>query len=303
MRHCIRGTNDTCRGRGWPSTAVTTATDEMTYLVLADRASPYLLARVRWPDVAQAITIGSPDWLDDPGLFDLPYDPSAVPVSFPQAASVALAWGRHLQPEPDTSAPSFIRRMPANWSELSHAERRALGIESVGKKPTSARALRRLRQLRASRPAIASAATAHGNGYGGEVAVEHDVTGGPANGDSNVRAERHRDVRIRVEGRAVIRAGDMTISAGLVDLSESGMECVVPEARPPLESCANLSGPFLLERQGTTAQICLNVSGWISGHRSVDSVTYLGIAFGELSDAQTEGVRRFLASALSRGSR
>jgi hypothetical protein len=284
--------------------AVTTATDDVTYLVLADRASPYLLARVRWPDVAQAITIGSPDWLDDPGLFDLPYDPSAVPVSFPQAAAVAQAWGRHLHPEPDTSAPSFIRRMPANWSDVSHAERRALGIESVGRRPVPARALRRLRQLRASRPAIASAAATWGNWTGGEVtAGEHDETDGPVNGDSSARAEGHRDVRMSVDGRALIRAGDKTISAGLVDLSDSGMECVLPEVLPRLESGAKLSGPFLLELQGTTTQICLNVSGWISGHRSVGSVTYLGIAFGELSDGQTEGVRRFLASALSRGSR
>ena len=41
---------------------------------------------------------GSPGWLDDPGLFDLPYDPSAVTVSFPQAASVAAGWGKHITP-------------------------------------------------------------------------------------------------------------------------------------------------------------------------------------------------------------
>ena len=32
----------------------------MRYLVLADRAVPYLLARVRWPDVAQAISAAAP---------------------------------------------------------------------------------------------------------------------------------------------------------------------------------------------------------------------------------------------------
>jgi hypothetical protein len=54
-----------CSGRGCPSTVVTTtATGYVKYLLLADRASPYLLARVHWPDVAQAITIGSQDWLD-----------------------------------------------------------------------------------------------------------------------------------------------------------------------------------------------------------------------------------------------
>src|ERR1700739_2213641 len=119
---------------------------ELTYLVLADRAAPYLLARVRWPDIAQAITVGCPDWLDDPGLFDLPYDPSAVTVSFPQAASVAAAWGRQLRPEAADGVPSFIRRMPANWSDLSPAERRALGIEFVGKSHISDRSLRRNRR-------------------------------------------------------------------------------------------------------------------------------------------------------------
>jgi hypothetical protein len=71
----------------------TTATSDMSYLVLADRASPYLLARVRWPDVAQAITVGSQDWLDDLGLFDLPYDASAVGEH--EIAHVAGGGGRH----------------------------------------------------------------------------------------------------------------------------------------------------------------------------------------------------------------
>jgi len=57
---------------------------DVRYLVLVDRAVPYLLARVRWPDVAQAISAASPDWVEDQGLFDLPYDPSAVTVSFPR---------------------------------------------------------------------------------------------------------------------------------------------------------------------------------------------------------------------------
>jgi hypothetical protein len=55
-----------------PRAALNRDTREVSYLVLTDRTAPYLLARVRWPDVAQAITIGNPDWLEDPGLFDLP---------------------------------------------------------------------------------------------------------------------------------------------------------------------------------------------------------------------------------------
>jgi len=216
---------------------------------------------------------------------------------------VAAAWGRQLRPEPDTDAPSFIRRMPANWSDLSPAERRALAIESVGKRRISRRALRRLSQLGPSQPKI-SAAAAERNGHSsGHAAGDHTVTGVAANGDGSSRVERRQDVRISADGRALIRAGDMTISAGLVDVSEGGLECVLPEAAPTLAPGAKLSGPFLLEFQETRAHICLDIAGWISWQRSTGSVTYLGIAFGELSDAQVEGVRRFLASALLRGSR
>ena len=119
------------------------ADGEVKYLVLADRAVPYLLARVRWPDVAQAISAASPDWLDDSGLFDLPYDPSAVTVSFPQAASVAAGWGRQLHAEAAEGVPAYIRRMPANWSDLSPSERRAWGIEFVGRRRAPARQVRR----------------------------------------------------------------------------------------------------------------------------------------------------------------
>src|SRR5579871_4389114 len=98
--------------------AVKSDTDEISYLLLADRAVPYLLARVRWPDVAQAISAGG-YWIDDPGLFDLPYDPSAIAVSRTQAASVADGWGGRLHAEPVEGVTSYIRRMPANWSDLS----------------------------------------------------------------------------------------------------------------------------------------------------------------------------------------
>ena len=304
MRRCIGGDHDTCSGRGCPGTAVTTATSDVTYLLLADRASPYLLARVRWPDVAQAITKASQDWLDDPGLFDLPYDPSAVAVSFPQAASVAAAWGRQLRPEPDTDAPSFIRRLPANWSDLSQAERRALGIESVGRRRSSARALHGLSQLRSAQAKIASAAAGQRNGHGtGVDAGDRPMTGVATNGQGGTRARRRPERRISADGRVLIRYGNLTISARLVDLTESEMECVVPETRPGLAPGSQLSGPFLLEVRGTPVQICLDVPGWVRWERSTSGDVHVGIAFGELSGAQTDGVRRFLAAAVSRGSR
>jgi len=294
---------------------VTPGTGEVKYLVLADRAAPYLLARVRWPDVAQAITVGSPDWLDDPGLFDLPYEPSAVTVSFAQAASVAAGWGRQLRAEAAEGVPSFIRRMPANWSDLSPTERRAWGLESVRKRRTSARRLRRLRSSPAGIGAsVPGAAQANGHvpavagerrtaGPGGRAAHGRhvaDLTSGPG----RVAAEWRRQVRVRVDGRVHILSGHTTISAGLVDLSEGGVRCVLPEAPPALAPGATLGGPFVLEAEITTSRICLGVAGRISWNRGLRAGTHFGVVFGELEDGETEGVQRFLVAASStRGSR
>jgi hypothetical protein len=287
-------------------------TGEVRYLVLADRAVPYLLARVRWPDVAQAIAAGSADWLDDPGLFDLPYDPSAVTVSFSQAASVAAGWGRELLGGPAEGAPSFMRRMPANWSDLSAAERRAWGLHSVGRRRASAR---RLRRLRATQAKIAAASAAQANGHADALAGEGGglgaVAAGPvANGSGplvgvpsglgSTTAERRRDMRVRVDGRAHIRYGHTTISAGLVDLSEGGVRCVMSDGLTVLAPGETLDGPFLLEAEVNSLRICLDVVGRISWHRSIGDGTHFGLNFGQLDDGQTEGVQRFLAAACSR---
>ena len=104
---------------------------EIQYLVLPDESNPWLLARVRWPDVFQAISAAEPKWRSDPGLFDLPYDPSSVAVTPDRAAAIAAEWGAEF-PSADVGAvpgPSLIRRMPANWSELSPAARHAWSIE------------------------------------------------------------------------------------------------------------------------------------------------------------------------------
>ena len=159
--------------------AVVAGVKEIKYLVLADRAVPYLLARVRWPDVAQAISAASPGWLDDQGLFDLPYDPSAVPVSFPQAASVAAGWGTQLHAEAAEGVPSYLRRMPANWSDLTPSERRTWGIEFVGRGRGPAHRVRRLRPFRAE---AAAPAGPHANGHAvssGPAAFGHGELAGP----------------------------------------------------------------------------------------------------------------------------
>ena len=103
---------------------------EIQYLVLPNASQPYLLARVRWPDVYQAISPARPDWQDDPGLFDLPYAETSTAVTGGEAARIATEWGAQLPADDEVlaSGPSLIRRMPSNWSELSMAERRAWAI-------------------------------------------------------------------------------------------------------------------------------------------------------------------------------
>jgi hypothetical protein len=296
---------------GSPGAALTSGTDEVTYLVLADRAVPYLLARVRWPDVAQAISVARPDWLDDPGLFDLPYDRSAVKVSFSQAASVAASWGRQLQPGAAEGAPSYIRRMPANWSDLSPSERRAWGIEFVGTRNSSPRRVRRSR--RTEQKIAAPPATALANGHAapledaGRAGIGVD---GPAvNGSQQmgnrmrVATERRGHVRVPVDGRAHIRSGHTTISAGLVDLSESGLRCVLPDAHSLIAPGPALDGPFLLEAEVISSRICLDAAGQISWHRRVGSNMHFGVAFEKMADGDTEGVQRLLAAARNKRGR
>jgi PilZ domain len=265
---------------------------DVRYLVLADRAVPYLLARVRWPDVAQAISAASPDWLDDPGLFDLPYDPSAVTVSFPQAASVAAGWGRRLHAEPAEGVPSYIRRMPANWSDLSPSEQRTWGIEVVGRRRAPAPRIPRLRPLQAKIAGLA-AARANGNGTAANGHGEPAEVGAVA----SVATERRGHVRIPLDGRAHIRCEHTTISAGLVDLGERGVQCVLPDESPLVAQGAMLGGAFLFEAEVDASRICLDVAGRISWDRSTGGGTHFGIAFGELADDETEGVQRFLAAA------
>ena len=291
-------------------------TSDVKYLVLADRAVPFLLARVRWPDVAQAISAARPDWLDDPGLFDLPYDPSVVRVSFPQAVSVAAGWGRQLHAEPAENVPSYIRRMPATWSDLSLSEQRTWGIEFVGRRRAPADRIRRLRPLltriagssTAARPdgqigALARPAGDRGAGVDAPATDGHGQLADVTIGRRSVATERRGQMRVYLDGRAYIRNEHSTISAGLVDLGVRGAGCVLPEASLAIKSGVTLRGPFLLEAEVDASRICLDVAGRISWHRSTDAGTHFGIAFEELTNGETEGVQRLLAAAGRIGAR
>ncbi len=87
----------------------------MRYVVLPNAENPFLLARVRWPDIYQAISPVRPDWQDDPGLFDLPYAPASVHISYETAAAIAEDWGARDpaedgEPElgPDADSPDAV---------------------------------------------------------------------------------------------------------------------------------------------------------------------------------------------------
>jgi PilZ domain len=253
-------------------TALIRDTREMSYLVLTDRAVPYLLARLRWPDVAQAMTVSSPRWLEDPGLFDLHYDCSAVNVSFAQAASVAAGWGMQLSPESAAE-----RRMSPSLHEKSRGNGHAWGIRFAGRRRGSSRRMPRPQPL-------------------GEQAAPAN---GAVSGQENAHLERRRYPRVRVDGRAHIRSARASISAGLVDLSQGGMRFVQPERQPALTPGAALDGPFLFEAEGNASRICLDVAGRIVWRRSIAASTHYGVAFSDLSDAEDEGLQLFLAAARS----
>jgi hypothetical protein len=197
--------------------------------------------------------------------------------------------------------------MPANWSDLSPAERRAWGIEFVGRRHVSARRIRRLRAIQAK------TAVAQVNGYVGALAgggpsegvaglavYERSQVTEMTSGPGNVATERRLDMRVRVDGRAYIRYGHDTISVGLVDLSEGGGQFVLPETSPMLVPGATLDGPILLEAAVTTSRICLNVASRIRWHCSTGAGMHFGVVFGQLDEGETEGIQRFIAAACSR---
>jgi hypothetical protein len=271
---------------------------EIRYFVLLDRVTPFLLAQVRWPDVAQAISSSSPEWLEDTGLFDLPYDASAVEVSFDQAAALAAGWGRALHAEPDRSAATYIRRMPANWSDLTPSERRAWGIEFTGPPRTRAATVGRIRpQLDRVRPRLTKLASALSPVDYGLRALDTGVPQGIA------AMERRGPERFRIDGRAYIRAEQSTLSAALVDISESGLRCSLPEALAAVSPGRILAGPYLIEAEAVGARICLDVTGRVSWEQETESGTQFGLGFGELPGDAIQGMQHLLADVSRRAIR
>ncbi|MGA3215823.1 MAG: PilZ domain-containing protein [Acidimicrobiales bacterium] len=267
-------------------------------MVLPDEIKPYLLARVRWPDVAQAISAGRPDWQEDPGLFDLPYDPSSVTVTRAEATSIAEAWGADIDSDTALPALSLIRRMPANWSNLVPAEKRAWSLEYVTGRHRPAPRPGRLRShFRTREPSQQTTRLIGLPAMKPRLAPIYDSASRSDSSPATVATERRGYPRVPVQGRAQISSYRKAISAHLVDLSQSGVNCVVPDARSLRQFGLNLDSPVVLESGLSGSRIRLDVNGRIVWRRNLGPGIRLGIVFGELNNDQAEQVRQFLVNA------
>jgi hypothetical protein len=245
---------------------------EVKHYVLGG-TNPYLLARVRWPDVAQAITAGLRDWQDDPGLFDLPYDPNSATVSVARADAIAAGWGVQLPSSAtfSSSVPPLIRRMPANWSNLAPAEKHAWSLEFVK--------------------------TGRHTGNG------HSNTVGKARGSGLRRwraastAERRQHARMHVGGQARIRFGRKTVSADLVDVGLGGMHCVVLGTQVTLDTGGTLAPPLVLVESDSGSQIVLDAPSTVTWQYGTGLGTHFGVAFGQLDDEKVQQLHRLLVTS------
>ena len=256
---------------------------EVQYLVLPDSVNPYLLARVRWPDVAHAISAGQSEWRFDPGLFDLPYDPSSATVTFARAASIAAGWGASLALDPAEPVPTLMRRMPPNWSNLNRAEKRAWSLELVTR--------RRGRRGRARDHRANHQAPAHGTALSESLSP---VSNGTRLPEAPV-AERRRHARLTVLGRVQIRCGQETITANLVDASEGGLHCIVPEGRTVPAVGGRIDSPLLLQDHTADYQIALEVDSRVAWHGENGSSRRIGVEFSDPNGSQLDQIERFLA--------
>ena len=273
---------------------------EVQYLVLTDTVNPYLLARVRFPDVAQAVSAARPDWQHDPGLFDLPYDPNSATVTYARATAIAAEWGANIALDTSEAVPSLIRRMPANWSNLVPAEKRAWGLERALARRGSAGRKNRLRSLfQAKSPTRAPAVEL---GHVSQVASDLSHTQSHEN-DSNgttkrdeVPTDRRLHLRTSVLGRVQLTYGQQVVTALLVNVSSGGLRCVMPEGQSFIKVGVEFPSPLLLEDRTGKSRVRLDATATVAWDKNVGYAEQFGIAFCELTEAQVNQMNRLLAA-------
>ena len=273
---------------------------EIQYMVLADSVNPYLLARVRFPDVAQAVSAARPEWQHDPGLFDLPYDPSSATVTYARAAAIAAEWGANIALDTTEAVPSLIRRMPANWSNLVSAEKHAWGLERALARRGTAGVRNRLRSLFRAKSSSRVLATEPEETH--RSAGDLALTQSPAS-DSNgttkrdaIAADRRVHERTSVLGRVQLRCGQQIVTALLVNISSGGVRCVVPEGQAVVKLGVELASPVLLEDRTGRSRVSLEATAVVAWDNDVGFAKQFGVAFSELSEAQMQQIDHFLAA-------
>jgi hypothetical protein len=277
-------------------------TSEAKYFVLGGTTNPYLLARIHWPDVAQAITAGCRDWLDDPGLFDLPYEPVSAEVTLDRAVEIATSWGASL-PTDGVFPLELIRRMPANWSNLSPAELTAWSLEFALRSRRAEGEETAVSAKRASRSERRRSRRSRGEGGPEPVPVVAASTSGPEEIPEDEvllpapGPERRRHPRVPVGGWAQIRYGHDTVSADIVDFSAGGVHWVVLDSNAAFQVGERLDAPFVLEGDGSQNHISLDVGGTVIWHSDTRLGTHFGVAFEQLSDEQVERVQHLLVTS------
>ena len=241
--------------------------------------NPYLLAFVRWPDTAQAISAGCPEWQHDQGLFDLPYHEQAVEVAVSDAAEIAGAWGADLLDEDAATRPvaQVIRRMPANWSALAPEERRAWGLDTVTMAqragvavPPVTTPLRRLAERLA--------------------AVR----------DGRRPAERRAHERIRLAGTVDIGCHGDVIPSGILDISAGGAHCLGATIPTTLQVGEAIRASLVLEPSGQEGRVALTAPATVAWRTDARAGAHVGLAFGALGDDDRALLEGLLSVALSR---
>ena len=225
---------------------------EIPYFVLVDRAVPYLLARVRWPDVAQAISAAQSRLARRPR----PLRPAVRPER----------------------GEGELRPGSLRCGGMGHSARRRAGRGRTVVPAAHARELVRSLALRAARVGNRARwdATLPGSPrppvHGRPQRAQRPRSRAPARSPYAARGPRAHPLRrcdpVGWARRPVHWRGGVC-----------GAGCVAA-ASPPTWTFA---APFLLEAGLGAARICLDVTSRISWYRSDADGTQFGVTFAELA--------------------
>ena len=111
-------------------------TDTVKYAVERAAGVPYMLVRLRWPDIAESINPHDVTWKPDYALFDKLYNSDGELISAGDALRLAQSWGGTL---PDDGAKGVMAKWGDSWQTQERAADGRFGSGS-GDKPVTANA-------------------------------------------------------------------------------------------------------------------------------------------------------------------